>query len=57
MTGSSGMTWRGAGLRRYPTCLVAEVEVAGSFDEAPSRAFGPLAGYINSASRSPAGSP
>lgn len=57
MTGSSGMTWRGAGLRRYPTCLVAEVEVAGSFDEAPSRAFGPLAGYINSATRSPAGSP
>ena len=50
------MTWRGAGdgsgLRRYPACLVAEVEVAGSFDEAPSRAFGPLAGYIHGATRS-----
>ena len=30
-------------LRRYPAHLVAEIEVAGSFDEAPIRAFGPAA--------------
>jgi len=39
-------------LRRYPAHLVAEIEVAGSFDEAPIRAFGPLAGYVNGATRS-----
>ncbi len=39
-------------LRRYPASLVAEIEVAGSFDQAPVRAFGPLAAYINGASRS-----
>ncbi len=39
-------------LRRYPAHLVAEIEVAGSFDEAPSRAFRPLASYINGANRS-----
>ena len=39
-------------LRRYPAHLVAEIEVAGSFDEAPNRAFRPLAGYINGANRS-----
>jgi hypothetical protein len=31
-------------LRRYPAHLVAEIEVGGSFDEAPDRAFRPLAG-------------
>ena len=39
-------------LRRYPAHLVAEIEVAGSFDEAPNRAFRPLARYINGANRS-----
>jgi SOUL heme-binding protein len=39
-------------LRRYPAHLVAEIEVAGSFDEAPNRAFRPLASYINGAKRS-----
>ena len=39
-------------LRRYPAHLVAEIEVAGSFDEAPVRAFRPLASYINGANRS-----
>jgi hypothetical protein len=39
-------------LRRYPAHLVAEIEVDGSFDEAPSRAFRPLAGFINGANRS-----
>jgi hypothetical protein len=39
-------------LRRYPAHLVAEIEVAGSFDKAPNRAFRPLAGYINGANRS-----
>ena len=38
-------------LRCYPAHLVAEIEVDGSFDEAPSRAFRPLAGFINGASR------
>ena len=38
-------------LRRYPAHLVAEIEVGGSFDEAPDRAFGPLAGFINGANR------
>ena len=42
----------GSGLRRYPASLVAKVGAAGSFDEAPIRAFGPLAGYINGAIRS-----
>jgi hypothetical protein len=32
-------------LRRYPAHLVAEIEVGGSFDEAPDRALGPLAGH------------
>ena len=32
--------------------LVAEIEVDGSFDEAPYRAFRPLAGFINGANRS-----
>jgi len=41
----------GSGLRRYPASLVAKVGAAGSFDEAPIRAFGPLAGYINGATR------
>ncbi len=39
-------------LRRYPAHLVAEIEVAGSFDQAPNRAFGPLARYLNGANRS-----
>ncbi len=39
-------------LRRYPAHLVAEIEVDGSFDEAPSRAFRPLAGFVNGANRS-----
>jgi len=39
-------------LRRCPAHLVAEIEIAGSFDEAPVRAFRPLAGYINGANRS-----
>ena len=39
-------------LRRYPAHLVAEIEVDGSFDEAPSRAFRPLAGFINGVNRS-----
>ena len=39
-------------LRRYPAHLVAEIEVDGSFDEAPNRAFRPLAGFINGANRS-----
>ena len=30
--------------RRYPAHLIAEIEVDGSFDEAPNRAFGPRAG-------------
>ena len=38
-------------LRRYPAHLVAEIEVNGSFDEAPSRAFRPLASFINGANR------
>jgi hypothetical protein len=38
-------------LRRYPAHLVAEIEVDGSFDEAPNRAFRPLAGFINGANR------
>ena len=38
-------------LRRYPAHLVAEIEVNGSFDEAPSRAFRPLARFINGANR------
>ena len=38
-------------LRCYPAHLVAEIEVGGSFDEAPDRAFRPLAGFINGASR------
>ena len=38
-------------LRRYPAHLVAEIEVNGSFDEAPNRAFRPLAGFINGANR------
>ncbi len=41
----------GSGLRRYPARLVARVGVAGSFDEVPNRAFGPLTGNINGASR------
>jgi len=43
----------GPGLRHYPASPVAKVGAAGSFDEAPIRAFGPLAGYINGATRSP----
>ena len=39
-------------LRRYPAHLVAKIEVDGSFDEAPYRAFRPLAGFVNGASRS-----
>jgi hypothetical protein len=39
-------------LRRYPAHLVAEIEVDGPFDEAPNRAFRPLAGFINGANRS-----
>ncbi|MGE5287975.1 MAG: SOUL family heme-binding protein [Micromonosporaceae bacterium] len=39
-------------LRRYPAHLVAEIDVDGSFDEAPNRAFRPLAGFINGANRS-----
>lgn len=39
-------------LRRYPAHLVAEIEVNDSFDEAPRRAFRPLAGFINGANRS-----
>lgn len=39
-------------LRRYPAHLVAEIEVDGSFDEAPNRAFRPLAGFINGANHS-----
>jgi hypothetical protein len=39
-------------LRHYPAHLVAEIEVTGSFAEAPNRAFRPLAGYINGANRS-----
>jgi SOUL heme-binding protein len=39
-------------LRRYLAHLVAEIEVNDSFDEAPSRAFRPLAGFINGANRS-----
>ena len=35
-----------------PCQLVAKVGAAGSFDEAPIRAFGPPAGYINGATRS-----
>jgi hypothetical protein len=38
-------------LRCYPAHLVAEIEVEGSFDEAPDRAFRPLAGFINGANR------
>ena len=38
-------------LRRYPAHLVAEIEVNGSFDEAPNRAFRPLARFINGANR------
>ena len=32
--------------------LVAGIEVGGSFDEAPDRAFRPLAGFIDGANRS-----
>jgi hypothetical protein len=39
-------------LRRYPAHLVAEIEVAGTFNQAANRAFRPLAGYINGANRS-----
>ncbi len=39
-------------LRRYPSHLVAGIEVGGSFDEAPDRAFCPLAGFIDGANRS-----
>ena len=42
----------GSELRRYPAHLVAEIEVDGPFDEAPNRAFRPLAGFINGANRS-----
>ena len=42
----------GSGLRRYPASLVAKVGAAGSFDEAPDRAFRPLAGFIDGANRS-----
>lgn len=38
-------------LRRYPAHLVAEIEVNDSFNEAPNRAFRPLAGFINGANR------
>jgi hypothetical protein len=38
-------------LRRYPAHLVAEIEVNGSFDAAPNRAFRPLARFINGANR------
>jgi hypothetical protein len=40
-------------LRRYPAYLVAEIEVDGSFDQAPNRAFGPLTGFIGGASHPP----
>jgi len=39
-------------LRRYPSHLVAGIEVGGSFDEAPDPAFCPLAGFIDGANRS-----
>ena len=39
-------------LRRYPSHLVARIEVGGSFDEAPDRAFRPLAGFVDGANRS-----
>ena len=38
--------------RRYPAHLVAGIGVDGSFAEAPTRAFRPLAGFINGANRS-----
>jgi len=39
-------------LRRYPPCVVAEVEVDGDFEQAGSRAFRPLVEYIGGANRS-----
>jgi len=39
-------------LRGYPSHLVAGIEVGGSFDEAPDRAFRPQAGFIDGANRS-----
>ena len=39
-------------LRRYPACVVAEVDVQGGFEEAGSLAFRPLFSYIQGANRS-----
>jgi len=44
-------------LRRYPAYLVAEIEVAGSFDQAPNRAFRPLAVTSMAPTAPAAGSP
>lgn len=38
-------------VRRYPAHLVAEIEVDGTFEDAASRAFRPLAGFINGGNR------
>ena len=38
-------------LRRYEPCVVAEVEVEGSFASAGNRAFRPLVGYISGRNR------
>jgi len=48
------MKWRSAGTSSNCATIraAAGIEVAGSFDEAANRAFGPLAGYINGANRS-----
>jgi len=39
-------------LRRYPACVVAEVEVEGDFEQAGNIAFRPLVEYIGGANRS-----
>ena len=39
-------------LRRYPTHLVAEVELQGSFEDAGNRAFRSLFGYLSGSNRS-----
>ncbi len=41
----------GVELRRYDACVVADVAVAGSMEQAGNRAFSALAGYINGRNR------
>lgn len=43
---------RGYELRRYPSCVIAEVRISGDFEQAGSRGFRPLVEYIGGKNRS-----